>query len=187
MAKKSINKSLRHFNPWHDVFIGEKSPKEINAVIEVPMGSSTKYEIDKETGMIKLDRVLYSPVHYPADYGFIPRTYWEDDDPLDIIVISNFPVMPLTLVRARPIGVLRMTDREQDDTKIIAVHSTDPRFDNLKDLKDIPEHTIKELRHFFEIYKELQGVKVKVVEFKNKGAAYKLIAQGIELYRKKFG
>ncbi|HCL81851.1 MAG TPA: inorganic pyrophosphatase, partial [Nitrospiraceae bacterium] len=156
-------KQTRNFNPWHDVSPGEKCPTEINAIIEVPMGSSTKYEIDKETGMIKLDRVLYSPVHYPADYGFIPRTYWEDDDPLDIIVISNFPVNPLTLVKARPVGVLRMIDKERDDTKIIAVHSTDPRFDGIKNLKDISEHTIKELRHFFEIYKELQGVKVTVV------------------------
>src|SRR3989338_5208119 len=105
--KKKGNKK---FKPWHDISQGKKFPKEINAVIEVSMGSSTKYELDKETGMLRLDRFLYSPVHYPADYGFIPRTYWEDDDPLDIIVLSNFSILPLTLVKARPIGVLRMID-----------------------------------------------------------------------------
>ena len=185
---KMINKkeAIKKFNPWHDISQGKKFPKEINAVIEVSMGSSTKYELDKETGMLRLDRVLYSPVHYPADYGFIPRTYWEDDDPLDIIVLSNFSILPLTLVKARPIGVLRMIDEEQDDTKIIAVHSTDPRFDEWNNLRDVPKHTMKEMRHFFEIYKELQGVKVKVVEFKNRDFAYRVIKKGIEMYRKKF-
>jgi len=175
------------FNPWHHLMQGRDFPRVINAVIEVSMGSSTKYELDKETGMLRLDRFLYSPVHYPADYGFIPRTYWEDDDPLDIIVLSNFPVLPMTLVKTMPIGALRMIDENQDDTKVIAVHSTDPRFENYHNLRDIPKHTIKEMRHFFEIYKELQGMRVKVIEFRDRKYAYKVIKKGISLYEKKFG
>ncbi len=178
------NKST--FNPWRDVSAGKNLPSEINVIIEIPMGAQTKYEVDKETGMLKLDRVLYSPVHYPADYGFMPQSYWEDDDPLDIIVLSHFPVHPLTIVRARPIGVLRMIDQNQDDAKIIAVHTTDPRFERYQDLPDISEHQIKELKHFFEIYKELQGAVVKVVEFKDKKFAFDVIKKSVELYREKF-
>lgn len=173
-------------NPWHDVSPGEKAPKEVNVIIEVPKNSMAKYELDKDSGLMKLDRVLYSAVHYPGDYGFIPRTYWDDNDPLDIIILSNFPVYPRTIVRARPIGVLHMVDNEEDDHKIIAVHAGDPRFDRYHDLKDVPEHLLKEIRNFFETYKELQDKKVKVVSLQNVTHARKHILKAIKNYKEKF-
>lgn len=173
-------------NPWHDVAYGDDAPEEVNAIIEVPKNSTLKYELDKQTGLIKLDRVLYSAVHYPGDYGFIPRTYWDDDDPLDIIVLSNFPVYPLTIVRARPIGVLHMVDNDEADDKIIAVHAGDPRFARYMDISDVPEHVIAELRHFFETYKQLQNKKVKVLDIQNSVVARKLVLLGMEKYRAKF-
>ncbi len=174
-------------NPWHDVHYGKDAPEEVHAIIEVPKNSTLKYELDKETGLIKLDRVLYSAVHYPGDYGFIPRTYWDDNDPLDILVISNYPVYPLTIVRARPIGVLHMTDDNEADDKIIAVHAGDPRFSEYMDISDVPEHLMAEIRHFFETYKQLQSKKVRVLDIQNSVIARKLVLQGIEKYKKKFG
>lgn len=173
-------------NPWHDVSFGEKAPDVVNAIIEVPKNSMLKYELDKETGLIRLDRVLYSAVHYPGDYGFIPRTLWEDGDPLDIIILSNFPVYPKTIVSVRPIGVLHMTDDEENDHKIIAVHATDPRFDRYKDLKDVPEHILKEIKNFFETYKELQKQKVKVLSLHKASDAKKHIHEAILNYKKKY-
>lgn len=173
-------------NPWHDVSYGNKAPKEVQAIVEVPKNSVLKYELDKETGLIKLDRVLYSAVHYPGDYGFIPRTYWEDGDPLDVIILSNFPVYPKTIVTVRPIGVLHMVDEEESDHKIICVHATDPRFNRYKDLKDVPEHILKEIKHFFETYKELQEKKVKVLSLHNVKVARKHILKAIENYKEKF-
>ncbi len=174
-------------NPWHDVDYGKDAPEEVNVIIEVPKNSTLKYELDKDTGLIKLDRVLYSAVHYPGDYGFIPRTYWDDDDPLDILVLSNYPVYPLTIVRARPIGVLHMIDNDEQDDKIIAVHAGDPRFSKYMDISDVPEHLMAEIRHFFETYKQLQNKKVRVLDMKNSVIARKLVLQGIEKYKKKFG
>ena len=169
-------------HPWHDVSYGKNAPNVIQAIIEVPKDSKLKYEVDKETGLIILDRPLYSSVHYPGDYGFIPQTYWEDGDPLDIIVISNFPVFPGVIVEARPIGVLHMEDEGEADDKIIAVHDTDPRFNHYQDLKDIPEHIKLEIKHFFETYKQLQNKKVKVLEFSNAKKAKECIKKGIKLY-----
>ena len=173
-------------NPWHDVDYGKDVPEEVNAIIEVPKNSTLKYELDKETGLIMLDRVLYSAVHYPGDYGFIPKTYWEDNDPLDILVISNFAVYPLTIVKARPIGVLHMVDNDEADDKIIAVHAGDPRFDRYRDISDVPEHVMAEIRHFFETYKQLQEKQVKVLSIQNAAVARKLVMQGIEKYNVKF-
>lgn len=173
-------------NPWHDVEYGKDAPEEVNVLIEVPKNSTLKYELDKSTGLIKLDRVLYSAVHYPGDYGFIPRTYWDDDDPLDILVLSNYPVYPLTIVRARPIGVLHMTDNDEQDDKIIAVHAGDPRFSKYMDISDVPEHLMAEIKHFFETYKQLQNKKVRVLDMKNSIIARKLVLKGIEKYKKKF-
>ncbi len=173
-------------HPWHDVEYGPDAPEEINAIIEVPKNSTLKYELDKKTGLIKLDRVLYSAVHYPGDYGFIPQTYWEDNDPLDIIILSNFPVYPKTIVRVRPIGVIHMVDNEEADDKIIAVHATDPRFDSYRDVTDIPDHVLSELTHFFETYKTLQNKKVKVLSVQHAAIARKCVMQGIASYRKKF-
>jgi inorganic pyrophosphatase len=173
-------------NPWHDASYGKKAPDEVNVIIEVPKDSKLKYELDKETGLLRLDRALYSAVHYPGDYGFIPRTYWEDNDPLDILVISNFPVYPLTIVRAKPIGVIEMNDGMERDDKIIAVHSTDPRLKNYKSLNDLPEHIILEIKHFFEIYKELQNKDVKILDLKGVSEAKKAILEGIKNYEKRF-
>lgn len=173
-------------NPWHDVFYGENAPDIVHAVIEVPKHSMLKYELDKESGLIKLDRVLYSAVHYPGDYGFIPQTYWDDDDPLDILILSNFPVYPNTIVTVRPIGVLHVVDNDEKDDKIIAVHAKDPRFDKYKDIKQLPEHLVKEIKHFFETYKELQEKKVRILSIKNSRTAKNKILRGIDLYKKKF-
>jgi inorganic pyrophosphatase len=173
-------------NPWHDVPYGPKVPEEINAVIEVPKDSKLKYELDKETGMLMLDRALYSAVHYPGDYGFIPRTYWDDKDPLDILVLSNFPVYPMTIVKARPIGLIEMDDGNERDDKIIAVHSRDPRFDQYMHLKDIANHMLLEIKHFFETYKQLQKKKVKVLNLKEVSEAKECIMKAVKLYEQHF-
>lgn len=177
---------MKGFNPWHDVDIGEKSPQVVHAVIEIPKDSHIKYELDKETGMIKLDRFLYSAAHYPGDYGFVPKTLWYDNDPLDIIVITHRPVYPLTLVTARVIGVIRMIDGDEKDDKVIAVYDNDPRYTEFKDIKDVPQHILKELVNFFERYKELQGKHVKVLEIMNREAAMKDVEIGLKMYQQKF-
>ncbi len=172
-------------NPWHDVSAG-RIPKEFNAIIEIPKGSKNKYELDKKTGLLKLDRTLYSPVYYPGDYGFIPKTWWYDNDPLDVLVFSSHPVYPLTLLRARPIGLIKMIDNKQKDFKILAVPVGDPNYRQFRDLKDIPKHTLKEIEHFFNIYKELQNIKCKVAKFQGKSAAEKVIMQAANLYEEKY-
>lgn len=174
-------------NPWHDLTYGEKVPDEVEAVIEVPKDCKLKYELDKKSGMLRLDRALYSAVHYPGDYGFIPKTYWDDDDPLDILVLSNFPVYPLTIVTARPIGLIEMNDGRESDDKVLAVHSGDPRFNRFRSMADVPEHIIEEIKHFFETYKELQNKKVSVLNFADVGKARDCIKKGIRLYKEKFG
>ena len=173
-------------NPWHDVNIGKEAPEEVNAIIEIPKNSTLKYELDKETGLMKLDRVLYSAVHYPGDYGFVPQTYWDDNDPLDIIILSSFPVYPRTIVKVRPIGVLQMVDTKENDAKIIAVYVGDPRYDNYRDVSDIPPHTLLELRHFFETYKQLQNKKVKVLSVQHAAQARKFISDAMKKYNDKF-
>jgi len=174
-------------NPWHDVEVGDDAPEEVNVIIEIPKNSTLKYELDKKTGLMKLDRVLYSAVHYPGDYGFIPKTYWEDDDPLDIIILSSFPVYPRTIAKVRPIGVIHLVDTKENDDKIIAVYVGDPRYDRYKDVGDIPEHTLLELKHFFETYKHLQNKKVKVLSMQNASYARKYIMQAMKKYDDKFG
>ena len=158
-----------------------------NAVIEIPKDSQNKYEIDKETGAIKLDRVLYSPMHYPADYGFIPETKSEDGDHLDTIVLGGDPLFAGCVVRVRPIGLLKMADNGESDSKILGVQADNPRFDNIKDIKDIEkfhEHHLKEIAHFFQIYKELQGKKVVVFGWEGVEAAKKEIQKAQLLYIK---
>ncbi len=173
-------------NAWHEVETGKNSPKIVNAVIEIPKGSTTKYELDKKSGLLKLDRFLYSAVYYPGDYGFIPGTLWEDNDPLDIIVITNHPVFPLTLAQVRVIGVLRMVDSKEKDDKIVAVYKDDPRFEEVDDIKDLPKHTLKELKQFFETYKELQGKKCSVREILHKQVAHKDIIRAQKMYKDKY-
>lgn len=173
-------------NPWHDIPVGENAPGIVNAVIEIPKDSHVKYELDKETGMLALDRFLYSAVHYPGDYGFVPQTLWEDGDPLDIIVLTGRPVYPMTLVKARVVGILRMIDGKDKDDKVIAVYEADPRFAEVKDIKNVPKHIRAELKHFFERYKELEGKHVKVLEFLDRKQAMKDVEYSQKLYQKKY-
>lgn len=172
-------------NPWKDIKIGKDAPKIVNAVVEIPFGSRNKYELDKETGMIKLDRVIYSSVLYPGDYGFIPQTLWEDDDPLDVLILTRFPSYPLTIIEVRPIGLLNMVDENERDDKIIAVPTGDPFYNNIQSLKDLEEHILKEIRNFFEIYKDLQGKQVNVERLLDRDDAYKTIEFSHKEFNKK--
>lgn len=174
-------------NVWTDLSPGKKAPQEINVVIEIPKGSHNKYEIDKETGLLHLDRVMHSRMSYPGEYGFIPQTLWEDGDALDVLVISTETIPSLCTVIARPVGVMHMTDNGDSDAKIIAVPVKDPRFDHVHELKDLNPHLLKEIEHFFETYKQLEKKVVKVQGFNNRLDAIKAIQHGIDLYKKKIG
>src|ERR1700754_2433015 len=145
------------FHPWHDVTPGEHLPQEFNALVEIPMGSSVKYELDKKTGMLRLDRMLYSAVYYPANYGFIPQTYAEDDDPLDVLVLCQEPVAPLTLMHSRAIGIMTMLDSGKPDHKILAVAAHDPEYNSFTEAGELPAHRLVFLRRFFQDYKKLEG------------------------------
>jgi len=175
---------------WHDVSRGENIPEEINVIIEIPKNSPNKYEIDKETGLISLDRANYSSAPYPFDYGFVPQTLWEDNDPLDVIVLTTFPLHPGILVKARPVAVMEMIDSGESDYKIIAVPTDDKRWDDVKDLGDLNKHMIKEYVHFFETYKELKkgekGV-VTIPKISGKKEALEAVLKSIEIYGEKFG
>ncbi len=159
--------------------------EEMNVIIEIPMGSRVKYELDKETGLIKFDRVLYSPMHYPANYGFVPQTLWDDGDPLDVLVLGYEALVPGCLVEARPIGVLDMIDGGDGDAKVLAVPTSDPRYKEVKDLGDVEPHILEEIKHFFKVYKDLQKKKVEVGEWRSAAEAKKDFAKSIELYKKK--
>jgi len=174
-------------NLWHDISLGDKVPETINVIIEVSKGSSNKYEIDKESGLIRLDRANYSAAPYPIEYGFAPQTYWEDGDALDVIVLATFPVPSGILVNMRPVALMEMTDAGDPDSKIIGVPVKDKRWDDVQDLKDINKHTLKEIQHFFETYKHLKGDKVVVHGFKPKKDALAAIEHAIKLYKDKFG
>lgn len=169
---------------WHDITPGESLPTEFNAVIEIPFGSSVKYELDKSSGMIKLDRILYSAVYYPANYGFIPQTLAEDDDPLDVLVFCQEPVVPLTIIQARTVGLMTMMDGGKKDHKIIAVASKDPEFNSYKEAKEMPPHRLMMLRRFFQDYKLLEGKAVEVEEVQPPEAAYPVIEAALANYSK---
>ena len=169
-------------HPWHDVTPGENLPAEFVGVVEIPTGSKVKYELDKATGLLRVDRVLYSAVHYPANYGFIPQTYAEDDDPLDVLILCQEPVAPLTLVNARAIGVMTMLDSGKRDHKILAVAVDDPEFSGFNEANELPPHRLALLRRFFQDYKMLEGKAVEVDEFQPAAAALPIINDALERY-----
>lgn len=171
-------------HPWHDIYVDEKIAEDtFPVVIEVPKGSKNKYELDKETGFLRLDRVLYSAVHYPANYGFVPRTYCDDKDPLDALVLSQEPVHPLTIVDARAIGVMRMRDEKGIDDKIIAVNASDPAFKEFRSLAELAPHIVREMRRFFEDYKSLENKEVVVEAPLDVEEARRVLCEAIDLYR----
>ena len=169
-----------------NIKIGDKAPEIFNAIVEIPKGSQNKYEIDKKTGMVSLDRVLYSPIHYPADYGFIPETKAEDGDQADVLVLGSDPLFPGCVVRVRPIGMLNMIDAGEQDNKILGVQADNPRFDSIKDISDIEKfhtHHLKEIAHFFQTYKELQGKIAVISGWENAESAKKEIAKARRMYQ----
>jgi inorganic pyrophosphatase len=169
-------------HPWHDITPGEGLPKEFNSIIEIPFGSSVKYELDKQSGLIKLDRVLYSAVYYPANYGFIPQTLAEDDDPLDVLVLCQETVVPLTLIHARAIGMMTMIDAGKKDHKIISVATEDPEFNSYTEAMQMPAHRLIMLRRFFQDYKFLEGKAVEVDEIQPAETAYPVIEDALSRY-----
>ena len=169
-------------HPWHDVTPGEHLPKEFYAVVEIPLGSSVKYELDKETGLIKVDRVLYSAVYYPANYGFIPQTLAEDDDPLDVLVLSQEAVAPLTIMPAVAIGLMTMIDAGKKDHKIIAVATGDPEYSAYHQATELPAHRLRVLRRFFQDYKQLEGKMVEVEDISAVEGAYPVIEDALHRY-----
>ena len=171
-------------HPWHDVSIGERAPEVVPVIIEVPKGSKNKYELEKASGLLKVDRVLFSSVHYPANYGFIPRTYCDDNDPLDVLVLGQESVVPLTIMYARPIGVMKMLDQGEADDKIIAVHANDPEVEGFRSINELPPHRLRELQRFFEDYKVLEHKAVKVERFLDWQEAQQVVVDAIELYKK---
>lgn len=176
-------------NLWHEVPLGDDAPNSFNAIIEIPKGSPNKYEIDKKTGLIKLDRANYSSAPYPFDYGFAPQTLWEDADPLDVIVLTTFPLAPGILVEVRPVGVIEMIDNGESDYKILAVPVEDRRWDDVQDLGDINKHALREYQHFFETYKALKGkpAPVEIRGIKGKADAIAAVIKSVELYKEKYG
>ena len=173
-------------NLLHDIESGKNAPDVINVIIEIPKGSKNKYEIDKETGLIMLDRALHTAQDYPFDYGFMPQSHWEDGDPLDVVVLTTYALAPGILVKVRPVAIVNMIDDGDSDAKIIAVPDKDPRWDEVKDLADVNKHTIKEIEHFFLTYKQIQKKEVSIDSIGDKAEAQKAVLKSQELYKEKF-
>ena len=173
-------------NIWHDISPERVSPEEFTAVIEISKGGKNKYELDKETGLLRLDRVLYTSTHYPANYGFIPRTYADDKDPLDVLVLCQEAIIPLTLVTCKPIGVLEMTDGVSFDEKIIAVPVRDPSYNCYASIIDIPVHIFDEISNFFEVYKTLEGVQTEIKGVNDVDVALEVIKKAMDGYKEEF-
>ena len=174
-------------NIWHAMDIKRITPKKFVACIEISLGSKNKYELDKETGLLKLDRILYTSTHYPANYGFIPKTYAEDNDPLDVLVLCTESIVPLTIVECKPIGVMHMVDNGHADEKIIAVCVHDPFYKDYESIKDLPSHVSEEIKHFFKVYKSLEGKETKVENnLEDAENAKKIIEESLARYKDKF-
>lgn len=171
-------------HPWHDIFLGDPISNGFSCVIEIPKGSKNKYELDKTSGLLRLDRVLHSAVHYPANYGFLPQTYCDDEDPLDVLVLSQESFAPLCIVEGRAIGMMTMSDDKGKDDKIIAVAVQDPEYNHFYDISELPEHKLRELKRFFLDYKILENKKVVVDNMQNHQVAEKIIEDAVQLYRK---
>jgi inorganic pyrophosphatase len=171
-------------HPWHDIAVEEPVEEGFPAFIEIPKGSKLKYELDKETGLLRVDRVLFSAVHYPANYGFIPRTYCEDGDPLDVLVLGAEAVVPMCIMRARAIGMMQMRDDKGEDDKVIAVHMDDPAIRDLAHIRELPPHTLKELERFFLDYKTLENKRVEVNDLQGPFEANKVLREALDGYRK---
>ena len=168
---------------WHDIPAGSKIPHMINVIVEIPKGSQNKYEYDRKTNMIRLDRVLFSPIFYVGDYGMIPQTLSDDGDALDVLVLVTNPTYPGILIEARPIGLLKMKDGKKIDNKILCVANNDPRYSRYKNISDVEEHTLKEIHHFFQVYKDLEGKKVQVIGWESASKAKKIILNAINCYK----
>ncbi|NLV86722.1 MAG: inorganic diphosphatase [Clostridiales bacterium] len=173
-------------NIWHDMNPERIKPEDFLAVIEISKGSKKKYELDKETGMLILDRILYTSTHYPSSYGFIPRTYADDDDPLDVLVLSSESIDPFVTVRCYPIGMITMIDNGRNDEKIIAIPYADPTYNSFKDISELPSHIFNEMKHFFSVYKMLEGKQTSVDEVQNRDEAILTINKSIDMYNNKF-
>ncbi len=169
-------------NLWHDLPPGPDVPNVIYVIVEIPKRSRNKFEYNKHGGFLKLDRVLYSSLHYPGDYGFIPRTHYDDGDPLDVLVDTSDPTFPGCVIEARPVGIFRMRDRGLADDKILAVPATDPLFDNYQELDDVPPHYLEEVEHFFSVYKDLQHERIEPLAWEGREAAHAEIERSLKLY-----
>ena len=173
-------------HPWHDIPTGREPPNVVNAIIEIPTNERNKFELDKDLGIFRLDRVLHSAVHYPGDYGFISRTLGDDGDPLDVLVMMTIPVFTGCLVECRPIGLFHLIDRGKADEKVLAVPVGDPYSEGIDELADIPQHMLKEIEHFFQVYKDLEGVTTRTRGFEGAKEARETITHAMGLYKKKF-
>ena len=173
-------------NIWHDIAPHRVTPEDFSALIEIPKGSRCKYELDKESGLLRLDRILYTSTHYPQNYGFIPHTYADDGDPLDVLVICSEPIYPMTLVQVYPIGNMRMVDGGKLDDKIIAIPHSDPNYNNIKDIDELPAHIFDEIMHFFTVYKQLERKQTDVQSLSGRENAIKIINDAITMYGKSF-
>ena len=173
-------------NIWHDISPARVTPESFTTCIEISKGSNIKYELDKQTGMLKLDRVLFTSTHYPANYGFIPITYGDDNDPLDVLVLCSEPLLPLTLVQCYPIGVVKMIDNGKNDEKILAIPFSDPDYNHCRNMEDLPRHIFDEIQHFFSVYKQLEGKQTAVDTLAGQDEAMRVIQDAIDNYKANF-
>jgi inorganic pyrophosphatase len=170
------------FHPWHELEAGPRPPDLLNVVVEIPRGSRNKYELDKRTGMLRLDRLLYSSVHYPGEYGFFPQTYAQDDDPLDALVMTTVPTFPGCVIEVRPVGIFRMTDKDEMDEKVLCVPARDPLYDEYHDLSSVAPHFLREVEHFFSVYKDLEGGRVHTLGWDDRDSARSTVVEAMARY-----